>query len=84
MKRVLILAIRLYQAVVSPALPRSCKHHPSCSAYAIEAIRDFGTCRGLILACWRVLRCNPFSHGGYDPVGRQTLFRAKTAEGAKT
>jgi uncharacterized protein len=66
--------IRLYQRLVSPALPRRCKYEPSCSAYALEAIRSLGLARGVVLATWRLVRCNPFSHGGYDPVEAQTLF----------
>ncbi len=67
--------IRVYQRVISPALPRRCKYHPTCSAYAVQSIRTFGILRGSVLAAWRLLRCNPFSHGGYDPVSAQTLFR---------
>jgi putative membrane protein insertion efficiency factor len=61
--------------VISPALPRRCKYEPTCSAYAAQAIREFGPLRGVVLAAWRLLRCNPFSHGGYDPVRAQRLFR---------
>jgi len=72
----LILApIRLYQRFISPAFPRRCKYYPTCSAYAVEAIRAFGPVRGSVLAGWRLLRCNPWSRGGYDPVEAQTLFR---------
>jgi putative membrane protein insertion efficiency factor len=73
--RLALAPIRLYQRVISPALPRRCKYHPTCSAYAVEAIRSYGILRGSVLAAWRLLRCNPFSHGGYDPVSAQTLFR---------
>jgi len=69
------LPIRLYQRLISPALPRRCKYEPTCSAYAVEAIQTHGVLRGLVLAAWRLLRCNPFSHGGYDPVSAQRLFR---------
>ena len=72
---VITLPIRLYQRFVSPALPRRCKYEPTCSAYAVEAIRRHGVLRGFVLAAWRLLRCNPFSHGGYDPVSAQRLFR---------
>ena len=75
--RALTAPIRLYQQLISPALPRRCKYEPTCSAYAVEAIRTYGPLRGLVLAVWRVLRCNPFSHGGYDPVGEQRLFRSR-------
>jgi uncharacterized protein len=63
-----------YQRVVSPALPRRCKYEPTCSAYAVQAVREFGILRGLVLGAWRLLRCNPWSHGGYDPVSDQRLF----------
>jgi putative membrane protein insertion efficiency factor len=72
---VLLAPIRAYQRFISPALPRRCKYHPTCSAYAVDAVREFGVLRGLVLAGWRLLRCNPFSDGGYDPVENQTLFK---------
>jgi putative membrane protein insertion efficiency factor len=68
MRSVLIAPIRAYQRFISPALPRRCKYHPTCSAYAAQAIKRFGILRGSLLAGWRLLRCNPWSHGGYDPV----------------
>ncbi len=67
--------IVLYQKLISPALPRRCKYEPTCSRYAVEAIRTFGVGRGVVLAVWRLLRCNPWSYGGYDPVDAQRLFR---------
>jgi putative membrane protein insertion efficiency factor len=70
----LVYCIRGYQAVISPLLPRSCKYYPSCSQYAVDALREFGVARGSILAAWRLLRCNPLSYGGYDPVKKQKLF----------
>jgi uncharacterized protein len=70
-------AVRLYQRFVSPALPRRCKYEPTCSAYVVSAVRSYGAARGLALGGWRLLRCNPFSHGGYDPVETQTLFRSR-------
>jgi uncharacterized protein len=72
---VLSWPVRLYSRFVSPAIPRRCKYEPTCSAYALEALRVHGPLRGSVLAAWRVLRCNPFSHGGYDPVSAQRLFR---------
>ena len=77
LRSVAIAPIRLYQRVISPALPRRCKYEPTCSAYAVQAIREFGILRGLVLAAWRLLRCNPFSHGGFDPVENQRLFRRR-------
>lgn len=73
-RRIAIAPIRAYQRVLSPVLPARCKYHPSCSAYAVQAIESYGILRGAVLAAWRLLRCNPFSHGGYDPVAAQTLF----------
>jgi uncharacterized protein len=66
--------IRFYQRFVSPALPPRCKYEPSCSHYALSALRSYGLFRGTVLAVWRILRCNPFSHGGYDPVEAQRMF----------
>ena len=76
MKALVLAPVRFYRRFVSPALPPRCRYHPSCSAYAVQAVERYGILRGLVLATWRVLRCNPFSHGGYDPPEAQTLFRA--------
>jgi uncharacterized protein len=73
-RRLAILPIRAYQRLLSPLLPRRCKYEPTCSRYAVEAIAELGVARGAVLAAWRVLRCNPWSHGGYDPVSAQRLF----------
>jgi len=70
----LLAPIRLYRRFVSPALPRRCKYEPTCSAYAAEAIRELGVLRGILVAAWRLARCNPFSHGGYDPLEERALF----------
>jgi uncharacterized protein len=75
MTRVALLPIRLYQVLVSPLLGRRCKYHPSCSQYALDAFEEFGLVRGTVLACWRLLRCNPWSNGGVDYASGQTLFR---------
>ena len=72
---IVIGPIVLYQRLISPALPRRCKYEPSCSRYARQAIEEYGILRGLVLAGWRLLRCNPWSHGGFDPVEAQRLFR---------
>jgi putative membrane protein insertion efficiency factor len=72
---VLIAPIRLYQRWISPAFAPRCRYYPTCSAYAVEAIRELGPIRGLILAGWRLLRCNPFSHGGVDELADRRLFR---------
>ena len=68
-KRILIAAIRFYQVCLSPLKMRChCRFYPTCSQYAIEAIEKYGPWKGSLLAVWRILRCNPFSKGGYDPV----------------
>ena len=58
----------------------TCKYHPSCSQYAIDALRELGFVRGSIVATWRILRCNPWSHGGVDHVADRTLFRRRGEE----
>ncbi len=75
MKRALLALIGLYSRRISPALPRRCRYEPTCSAYAAESIARFGAARGSLLAAWRLLRCNPFSHGGFDPVPRRFTLR---------
>ena len=68
-KFVMIRGIRLYQKYLSPLKGGiRCPYIPSCSQYAVEAIAKYGAIKGGMLASWRILRCNPFSHGGYDPV----------------
>jgi putative membrane protein insertion efficiency factor len=67
-KRVLLSALRFYKAQVSPALPPACRYTPTCSEYAIEAVERYGAWRGLLMAIRRVVACNPFARGGYDPV----------------
>jgi uncharacterized protein len=74
LRRVAVAPIRVYQGLISPLIPPRCKYAPSCSEYAAQAVREFGILRGLILAGWRLLRCNPWSHGGYDPLHEQRLF----------
>jgi len=65
----LLALIRLYQKVISPALPPdTCRFYPTCSHYGYEAIYKYGVLKGGVMATWRVLRCNPFNPGGYDPV----------------
>ncbi len=71
----LVAVIRAYQFVVSPLLGGRCKYYPTCSHYAADAIREVGAVRGSILAAWRVLRCNPWSHGGVDKVSDRSFFR---------
>ena len=68
MGNLLILPIRFYQKFISPLKPPTCRFTPTCSQYAIEAIRKHGPFKGLALAVWRILRCNPWGGSGYDPV----------------
>lgn len=75
--RVVVRApIEAYSRFISPALPRRCRYEPTCSRYASQAISEFGILRGLVLAGWRLLRCNPWSPGGLDPVHQQRLFKS--------
>jgi putative membrane protein insertion efficiency factor len=73
-----VLLVRGYRLLLSPLVPQTiggrCKYHPSCSQYALDALRDFGLVRGTVLAVWRVLRCNPWSHGGVDHARDQRVF----------
>ena len=74
LRRIATAPIVFYQRFISPGIPRRCKYEPTCSAYAVQAIREYGILRGLVLGGWRLLRCNPFSRGGLDPVCDQRLF----------
>ena len=77
MKKVLLALIRFYRSAISPHTPPSCKHIPTCSQYGLEAIEKFGAAKGSALTFWRVLRCNPFSKGGYDPVPQRFVLFGK-------
>ncbi|MEY8506907.1 membrane protein insertion efficiency factor YidD [Lachnospiraceae bacterium 42-17] len=69
MKRVLLAGIRFYRKYLSGIKGySSCKYYPTCSTYALEAVEKYGAVKGGMLSMWRILRCNPFSKGGYDPV----------------
>ena len=68
MQKLLIALIRFYRKHISPHTPPTCRYIPTCSQYALEAITEYGAWKGTLLAAWRILRCNPFSRGGYDPV----------------
>ena len=68
MKVILIKMIRFYQKYLSPLKRTRCPYIPTCSQYGLEAIQKYGALKGSLLAAWRILRCNPFSKGGYDPV----------------
>jgi putative membrane protein insertion efficiency factor len=77
-RSLVVVLLRLYQRGISPAFGPRCRYYPSCSEYAVQAVQRFGILRGLLLAAWRLLRCNPWSRGGYDPVDEQRLFAPKT------
>jgi hypothetical protein len=66
--RMFIMLVRGYKYLLSPLFPPACRFHPTCSAYVIEAIKKYGALRGIGKGLWRLLRCHPFSRGGYDPV----------------
>ena len=75
MRQIATLPLHAYRAIVSPLLGPRCKYHPTCSRYALDAIREVGVLRGLVLTAWRLLRCNPWSHGGVDHVRDRRIFR---------
>ncbi len=83
MRKLLIRLIRFYQKGISPLKKPCCKYIPTCSAYAIEAIERFGPIKGLGLSIWRLLRCNPFSRGGYDPVPEKKSRKGKKGPSEK-
>lgn len=68
MRLVFMFLVRIYQKVISPFLPPSCRFIPTCSEYSYQALKKYGVFKGSILSLWRILRCNPFNKGGYDPV----------------
>ncbi|MCD7709331.1 MAG: membrane protein insertion efficiency factor YidD [Clostridiales bacterium] len=68
MKKLVIAMIRFYQKYLSPMKSTRCPYYPTCSHYGLEAIEKYGVVKGGALAAWRIMRCNPFSKGGYDPV----------------
>jgi hypothetical protein len=77
LRALVVLPLRGYQRVLSPAIGQRCRYYPSCSEYAVQAIMRFGILRGLVLAGWRLLRCNPWSRGGFDPIDAQRLFKPR-------
>ncbi len=82
MRALVSAPIVFYQRFISPGIPQRCKYEPTCSRYAVEAVREYGILRGPVLAAWRLLRCNPWSHGGYDPVEAQRVFGDRPGSGA--
>jgi putative membrane protein insertion efficiency factor len=79
--RIALAPIHGYQRWISPLLGQRCRYYPSCSAYAEEAVRELGPLRGFIVAAWRVLRCNPLTPGGLDPLENRRLFRSYPRSG---
>ena len=76
MSRIVIFLIRCYQKLLSPLLGKNCRFLPTCSEYAVEALRTHGFFVGCLLAAWRILRCNPFGGHGYDPVPQKGNWHA--------
>jgi len=79
LRTIALLPVLAYQKVVSPFIAPRCRYYPTCSNYAVEAVRTYGVFRGSILAAWRLVRCNPFSDGGFDYVADQKLFKSRGA-----
>lgn len=74
LRELLLLPLLVYRRLISPALPPRCRYYPSCSAYAVQSVRELGVIRGTIVAAWRVVRCNPWSLGGVDELANRRLF----------
>lgn len=77
----LVVLIEIYRKLVSPLIRSRCRYYPSCSRYALDAVQRYGVFKGLVLATWRLLRCNPFSKGGIDHVHDQRVFNTSPKEG---
>lgn len=67
-KKIFIFPIRIYQKFISPMLGAKCRYYPTCSEYTVQAIETHGVIKGIVLGAYRIIRCNPWSKGGYDPV----------------
>jgi putative membrane protein insertion efficiency factor len=81
LQELFLLPLHLYRRLISPILPPRCKYYPSCSSYAVQAVRELGVARGSVLAAWRLVRCNPWSLGGVDELADRRLFRDCAAHG---
>ena len=68
MRKIFIFLIKIYQKILSPLFPSSCRFYPTCSEYSIQAFKKYGVIKGGIKSVWRILRCNPFNKGGFDPL----------------
>jgi putative membrane protein insertion efficiency factor len=80
LREAFLLPLHAYRAVISPNTPPRCKYYPTCSTYGVQAVRELGVIRGSIVAAWRVVRCNPFSHGGVDELADRRLFRDRSRD----
>ena len=78
LRELVLVPVKLYRKLISPLLPARCKYYPSCSTYAVQAVRELGILRGTSVAAWRLARCNPWSHGGVDELADRKVFRAET------
>lgn len=76
MTKLVLAGIRFYQRRISPGIPPSCRFQPTCSQYAYDAIETYGAGRGVLMAAWRIARCNPLNDGGFDPVPERSGRRA--------
>lgn len=75
MRRLILLPVRFYQYCISPVIPPHCRHHPTCSHYMVEAVQKHGVIYGVWLGAKRLLRCHPFSKGGFDPVPEKVVIK---------
>jgi uncharacterized protein len=75
LRELCLAPLHLYRRLISPAIPNRCKYYPTCSTYAVQAVRELGVLRGIVVAAWRLARCNPWSDGGVDEVADRRLFR---------
>ena len=75
LRELCLAPLHLYRRLISPAIPNRCKYYPTCSTYAVQAVRELGVLRGIVVAAWRLARCNPWSDGGVDELADRRLFR---------
>ncbi|WP_350303051.1 membrane protein insertion efficiency factor YidD [Pediococcus acidilactici] len=83
MKSFLLMLVRGYQRVISPLFPPSCRYYPTCSNYMVGALKHFGALQGTLMGIARILRCNPFVRGGYDPVPDQFSLKRNSKNSAE-
>lgn len=76
LRQLLILGVHFYKRWISPGLPSSCRYHPSCSTYAAQSLQRHGAVKGMMLASWRILKCNPFTEGGVNPIPEKGKWRS--------